>query len=115
MTSIFSLQFIVYSLQTFDEGLGNLEGLLSSGVPEVVVLRGVGVAQGHVADDAEGDKRHLEDIAGLGDGGTLHVDGLRLREVADDLTHLLLRVDEPVTGDNQARVDLDVSQLFVQG
>ena len=82
--------------------------MLGDGVPEVVVLGGVGVAQGDVTDDTEGDEWHLVQITGVGDGGTLHIDGLGLGEVADDLAHLLFRVHEPVAGDNQSRVDFTV-------
>ena len=96
---------IFFYLQRLDEGSRNLERVVGDGVPEVVVLRGVGVAQGDVADDAERDERHLVNIARLGNGARLHIDSTGLREVADDLAHLLLRVDEPVARHDQTRVN----------
>ena len=53
------------------EGLGDLEGIVGNGVPEVVILRGIGVAQVDVADDAEGNEGHLMEVARLGDGARL--------------------------------------------
>ncbi len=89
-------------LERLDESLGDLEGVLCDGVPEIVIHRSISVAQGDVADNAEGDKRHLIYIARVRDGTTLHIDGFCLGEVTDDLTHLLLGVDEPVTCDDKA-------------
>ena len=66
--------------QTLYKGLGNLERVLRNGVPEIVILRGIGVAKGNVADDTERDKRYLINIAGLGNGARLHVDSLSLWE-----------------------------------
>ena len=70
-----------------------------------MILRGIGIAQGNVADNAERDEGHLHQVAGLGDGSTLHVDSLGLGEVADNLAHLLLCVDKPVASDDKALVD----------
>ena len=81
--------------------------MVGHGVPEVVVLRGMGVAQGDVADDAERDERHLIDITGLGNGTRLHVDGLGIGEVADNLAHLVLGVYKPVARDDEAGVEGD--------
>ena len=51
--TLYDFHSFVYFLQTFDKGLGDVEGFLGDGVPEVVVLRGIGIAQGDVADDTE--------------------------------------------------------------
>ena len=72
-----------------------------------MVLRGVGVAQGDVADDAERDERHLIDITGLGNGARLHIDSLGLGEFLDDATHLLLRIHKPVAGDDETGVNVE--------
>ena len=83
-------------LNTFHKRLGKLEGAVGNGLPEVVVLRGIGVVQWHVADDAERDEGYLIHVAGLGNGARLHIDSLGLREVADDFAHLFFRVHKPV-------------------
>ena len=88
-------------LQRFHKRFRGKERVLGNGVPEIVVLRGIGVAKGDVADDAEGDKRYLVDITGLGDGTRLHIDGFGLGEQVDDATHLLFRVNKPVAGDHK--------------
>ena len=102
------LSIVVTLHELLDEGLGDLEGMVGNGVPEVVILRGIGVAEGDVADDSERDEGHVAQIAGLGDGCRLHIDGFCLGEVADDLTHLLLRVYKPVACNDEARVKTDV-------
>ena len=86
--------------------LGDLERVVGDGVPEVVVLGGIGVAQGNVADDAEGDEGHVVEIARLGNGARLHIDGLGFGEVAEDVAHLVLGVDKPVAGDDEARMEM---------
>jgi hypothetical protein len=69
MTNRSSLLFsIEVLLKGFNESLGNLEGVIGNGVPEVMILGGIGVTQGDVADYPEGDERYLVDITGLGDG-----------------------------------------------
>ena len=70
-----------------------------------MILRGIGVAQGNVADDTEGDERYVIRVAGLGNGARLHVDRPCLGEVTDDLAHFLLRVYKPVAGDDEAGLD----------
>ena len=91
-------------LETLYKSLGCYEGLLGDGVPEIVILRGIGVAQRDVADESERDEGYLIDVAHLGDGARLHVDGLGLGEMTDDLAHLVLGIDEPVTGNDQSRL-----------
>ena len=40
-------------------------------------------------------------MAHLGNGATLHVDSLGLREVFYDLAHLFLGIDKPVASDDE--------------
>ena len=79
-----------------------------------MILRGIGVAQGNVADDTEGDERYVIRVAGLGNGARLHVDRPCLGEVTDDLAHLLLRVYKPVAGDDEAGLDGEGGLAFGQ-
>ena len=69
---------------------GDLEGILGNGAPEVMIHRGIGVAQRDVADDAERDEGHLVQVARLCNGARLHIDGLQVGEFVDDAAHLLL-------------------------
>ena len=66
-----------------------------------MILRGIGIAQGNVADETEGDKRHLIYIAYLCDGARFHINSLGLRDVTYDLAHLLLGIDKPVACDDE--------------
>lgn len=69
MTSRSSLFFSIGVLiKGFNKCLGDLEGVVSNSVPEVMILGGIGVTQWDVADDTEGDKRYLVDITSLGNG-----------------------------------------------
>ena len=95
-------------LKALHKGLSDLERVLRNGVPEVVILRGIGVAKGNVADNTERDKRYLIYIAGLGNGARLHVDSLGLREQFDDAAHLLLAIHKPVARNHKACMNLDV-------
>ena len=87
--------------------------MVGYGVPEVVVLRGVGVLQRDVADDAERNEVDAIDVARLGNGCRLHIDGYGFGEVGHDGAHLVARIDKPVAGDYKARMyarlALDVS------
>ena len=87
-------------LEGLDEGLGDLEGVFRYMVPEIMVLRGIGIAKGNVADDAERDERNLVEITGLGNGARLHIDSLGIRELLNDTAHLLLCIDEPVASNH---------------
>ena len=89
--------------------------MLSNGFPEIVILRSVSVAQGNIADDTERDERNLVDIAGLGNGTRLHVDGLGFGEVTDNFAHLILGVYKPVTRDDESRMERDVCWLKADG
>ena len=71
-----------------------------------MILGGICVVEGLVADDTEGDEGYLIDITGLGNSARLHIDSLGLREEVDDAAHLLLRIYEPVAGDYQALMNL---------
>ena len=79
-----------------------------------MILRGIGVAKRNVADDAERDERHLIYITRLRDGSRLHVYGLGLGEVPDNLAHLLFRIDKPVARDDEALMDSKLSTLLQQ-
>ena len=92
--------------EALDEGACDLKGVVGDGIPEVVILRGIGVAQGDVADDAERDEGHLVDIARLGDGTRLHVDSFGIGEVADNFAHFFTCIYKPVASHYQARMDL---------
>ena len=82
--------------------------MVGNGIPEVMILRGIGVAQGDVADDAEGDEGDVVEVARLGNGARLHIDGLGFGEVAEDVAHLVLGIDKPVAGDDETRMKADV-------
>ena len=81
-----------------------MERTVSNRVPEVMILRCIGVAQGDVADHTERDERHLINITRLRDGARLHINGLGFWEVAYNLAHLLLAVHKPVACDDKARL-----------
>ena len=68
----------------------------------------IGVAQWDVADDAERDKRNVEDVARLGNGSRFHVDGLCLGKFPDNLAHLFLGVCHPVARDRQSLMKLQL-------
>ena len=91
--------------QAFHKRLGGLERVLGNGIPEVMILRGIGVRQRHVADHAERDERHVVDVTRLGDGTRLHINGLGVGELLNDATHLVLRIDKPVARHDKSRDD----------
>ena len=88
-------------LQGLNEGLCNLKRLIGNSIPEIVILRGVGIHERQVADDTERDKPHLIYITRLCNGARLHVDSLCLWEVPDNLAGLLLGIDKPVASNDE--------------
>ena len=107
---------IVAFSEFLEEVARHLEAALSHAVPEIEVLRGVGVLEWYVADDAERDERRLIDKARLGDSTALHVHGGGIGEVLHDGLHLLALVDKPVTTDGDSLDDFrSLRHLDAQG
>lgn len=89
-----------------EEGGDGLEGTGAEFGPEVgVLLPVVGGGAGGVADDAEAEEGDVAEVAGVGDGGRLHVDGEAFGELGLNDGELLVVGDELVAGADEALAD----------
>lgn len=101
------MHFREVGLKIVDQLTDHSESMGGGIVPEILILRDIILAAGHIAHDSDDHERDAALMAGMSDGGRLHIATESIVESALDLHDLLGRRDERIAATEEAETYIE--------